>query len=371
MDELGKSFPAAESFVDSEQGATKKQGNEYCLNCGTKLQDVFCHHCGQKDIPARQTLSELWTNFISSFWSYEGKFLKTTKYIVTRPGFLAMEYNQGKRESYYHPARMYVFISFVFFLLYFSLPDPDDKNTNKSLSKADSLEVEKIKTESNEFITGGGLDSIMKNVPLDSGKRTQIDLAKKEISDPEKNNKNNFTLRKPEYKTKEAYDSIQLIKPESARNGWLMQQIIYKSIELNQRYGSKQDEFRDTMKKAFMENISKVLFWLLPFFALVFKLLYIRKDYFYSEHLVFSIYYYNFCYLAGSVSMLVEQIESLTWLGNIIQIWILLYLLFAMKRMYLQGWGKTIFKFAVFIFLFSIFVFIGFALSLFSIIATI
>ena len=116
MDELEKSIPGAEGLVEAEQSTVKKSHNESCLNCGTRLEDIFCHHCGQKDIPRRQTLGELWGNFISSFWSYEGKFFRTTKFLVTRPGFLAIEYNAGRRESYYHPARMYAFISFVFFL---------------------------------------------------------------------------------------------------------------------------------------------------------------------------------------------------------------------------------------------------------------
>ena len=128
MDELGKSFPAAESMVDAEEGSKPKIHNELCLNCGTKLLDTFCQHCGQKDIPKRQTLGELFSNFISSFWSYEGKFFLTTKYLITKPGFLAVEYNAGRRESYYHPARMYVFISFVFFLFLFSLPDADEES---------------------------------------------------------------------------------------------------------------------------------------------------------------------------------------------------------------------------------------------------
>jgi hypothetical protein len=140
MDELGKSFSVAEGMVDAEQSGAPKQHNEFCLNCGTKLQDVFCQHCGQKDIAKRQTLGELLTNFISSFWSYEGKFFKTIKFLIIKPGFLATEYNAGKRESYYHPARMYVFISFVFFLLLAVLPSEDLK---KSIIQADFSEEEK------------------------------------------------------------------------------------------------------------------------------------------------------------------------------------------------------------------------------------
>lgn len=369
MDELDKSFTAAEGLVDAEQGTHKKHVNEFCLNCGTKLQDVFCHHCGQKDIPARQTLSELWTNFISSFWSYEGKFFQTTRYIITRPGFLAMEYNQGKRESYYHPARMYVFISFVFFLLYFSLPDSNENNIKPGLSKSDSL---KIASTTNGDFTEKDVDSLLRKIPMDSADRTEIDSAKIQIKKAKIGEKDvGFSFTKSEFKTKEAYDSAQLDKPEKEQAGWFMRNLNYKTIELSNRYADNGDQFKEDFKQAFNDNFSKVLFWLLPFFAMVLKLLYARHDYFYSEHLVFSIYYYNFFYLAASVRMLVDQVPWLEWLGTVIGFWIFFYLLFAMKRLYLQGWGKTILKFFLFICLFSFFMGIGFTISIFSIFFTI
>jgi hypothetical protein len=367
MDELGKSFPAAEGMVDAEVGTKKKHNNDYCLNCGTKLQDVFCHHCGQKDIPARQTLGELWTNFISSFWSYEGKFFQTTKYIVTRPGYLAMEYNQGRRESYYHPARMYVFISFVFFLVFFSLPDSEENKTSNVLSTTDSLEKAKIPNET-QYFAQQGLDSVLQKIPMDSADRAEVDSAKIQLAKTKVGKKNvGFSLSKSDYKTIAQYDSAQLAKPEAERHGWLERNIMYKVIDVSQRYEGNWKNFGRDFKLAFNDNFSKVLFWLLPFFALVLKLLYIRRDYFYSEHLVFSIYYYNFFYLAGSVSMLVDQVPWLSWLATIIGFWIFLYLLFAMKRMYLQSWGKTILKFFIFIGLFSALMGIGFMISVFSV----
>lgn len=373
MDDLGKSFPAAEGLVDAEQGSAKKQANEFCLNCGSKLQDVFCHHCGQKDIPKRQTLGELWTNFISSFWSYEGKFFQTTKYIVTRPGFLAVEYNQGKRESYYHPARMYVFISFVFFLFFFSLPDTEDNQTTSGLSKADSLEIAKIKNDPDKFIQGGGLDSLMKNAELDSGDRAEIDSIKSQLtkkSKPKNRNKKGFSFSGEYYKSKESYDSAQLTMPEAKRDGWFERKLNLKVIEINKHYNKDDAKFGEDFKQAFLDNFSKVLFWLLPFFALVLKLLYIRQDYFFSEHLVFSIYSYNFFFLAGSLQMLVDQVSWLGWLATLIGFWIFFYLLFAMKRMYGQGWGKTILKFSLFVMMFGFLMLVGFSILAFSILLT-
>src|SRR3989337_1534236 len=129
MDGLDKSLPSAEGMVEADQaGAIATDPIRYCLNCNTQIYDAYCSHCGQKDIAQRQTLGELFVNFISSFWSYESKFFKTCQYLLFKPGFLAIEYNAGRRDRYFHPARMYVFMSFVFFLLFFSLPDDDNEN---------------------------------------------------------------------------------------------------------------------------------------------------------------------------------------------------------------------------------------------------
>jgi len=366
MNELGQSLPGSESFVEAEHGAERKQPNEFCLNCGTKLQDTFCHHCGQKDIPKRQTLGELWTNFISSFWSYEGKFFLTTRYLITKPGFLAIEYNKGKRESYYHPARMYVFISFIFFLLLSIAPNFDsDKVAQVNFDNDDVKELK----EENPTVN---VDSILQNIPAltaDSAKRmvprAALDSIGK-VTAKKTKKKKGFSINKKNYESRAKYDSIQQTLAAEKKDGWFKRKLIIRGLELTERYRDKEDDLGKEFGKAFLDNFSKVLFFLLPVFALLLKLLYIRKDYFYSEHLVFSIYYYNFFYLAGSLQILsnfVENISVLSWIGNVVGIWIIVYLLLAMKRMYGQSWRKTILKFFIFGFLFLICLVVGFSIS--------
>ncbi len=393
MDELGKSIPAAEVFVDAESGSKGKTVNEHCLNCGTKLIDSFCHHCGQKDIPRRQTLGELWINFISSFWSYEGKFFQTTKYLITRPGYLATEYNEGRRERYFHPARMYVFISFVFFLLFFSLPDPESNDSNtvnftgKKKKKDTTALSAKEKKSMTPMLDAGDdeddddfderkLDSILnRNIPTADSLGLQDSIRSQAPNFKKKKNRGtnwNFGLENADYASVQTYDSVQNTKPKAERDGWLKRIIMIRAIELNNKYkGDESKSFAKDFSNAFKDNFSKVLFWLLPFFALVLKLLYVRRGYYFSEHLVFSIYYYNFFYLAGSVQMLLNLVPWLGWLSVLLGFWIYFYLLFGMKRMYKQGWGKTTMKFFIFSFLFSIIAMIGLSITALAVLMTI
>ena len=112
-----------------------------------------------------------------------------------------------------------------------------------------------------------------------------------------------------------------------------------------------------------MDHFSQVLFYLLPFFALLLKLLYIRRNYYYSEHLVLSICYYNFFYLAASLILLINLIPGLGFINVLIGFWIYFYLLFAMKRMYNQSWRKTILKFVIFSWLFAFLMLIGVSIN--------
>ena len=359
MDDLGKFLAAAEGMVNAEQGGKAKSDDQkrLCLNCSTPLTDTFCAHCGQKDIPSRQSLGELVFNFISSFSGYESKFFKTCRYLFLKPGFLATEYNAGKRERYFHPARMYVFISFVFFLLLFSLPDDEASNTNFNVTtpKEDLADLR-------EELREAGLDSIYSSVAdsilVDSLKSSEF---LKRITE-DKDSKG-FNLSTTDYKSIQEYDSLQKAKPESERDGWIERRLQHRNIELNQKYRDKGKEFAADFGKAFMDHFSQVLFFLLPFFALLLKLLYVRRDYYYSEHLVLSICYYNFFYLAASLVMVIDLIPGVGFISAVIGFWIYLYFLFAMKRMYNQSWPKTVLKFVIFSFIFSLLILIGVSIN--------
>jgi len=334
------------AMEESMEGGNKSNGpvNTNCLNCGTELTDKFCAHCGQKDLPKRQTMGELVENFIGSFYSFESKFFKTVKYLLFKPGFLPLEYTAGRRESYYHPARAYVFISFIFFLLFFSLPD--DKK-EESMTEEERPEMQDdLKDELDTLANDSAVDK--SKAPFKEGKKRGVSV--------------NIDHK---YTTVRQYDSTQNSLPESKRDGWLERKLNIRVIEINNKYRDQGGDktFESDFVKAFMDNFSKVLFYNLPIFALLLKLLYVRRDFYYSEHLVFSIYYYNFFYLAGSVSLLINLIPALSWVNVILVLWLMAYLLFAMKRMYLQTWKKTILKYSILTLLFLICLGVGLTIN--------
>ena len=300
-----------ENTVNVEQ----QQQPRYCLNCSTPLTDQYCPHCGQKDTPRRQTLGELCFNFFSSFTGYESKFFNTVRFLLLKPGQLAIEYNAGKRERYFHPARMYVFISFIYFLILTTLPQAPDESVLKITSTSEQTD-------------------------------------------------DNDTSAEKEFTTREGYDSAQLLLPSAERDGWLARKWEYRQIELEKNFKDNPKEFISKLMKEFTGHFATVFFLLLPVFAFILWLLYKRSDFFYHEHLVFSIWCYNFFFIVGSFVMLLETVNWLKWLAALMQIAIFIYLLFAMKRVYHQSWGKTILKYFAFLTIFGISIIGGLLINL-------
>ncbi len=330
MEELGKSLPMAEGFIEAEQAATA-DGNQKCLNCNTPLKGKYCSNCGQRDLPARQDLGDLFINFISSFYSFESKFFKTFQYLLFKPGKIVADYNDGKRESFYHPARMYVFLSFIFFLLFSTVFTPDDMNfkgDGKAMSAEDSVKLDSLTN-----LGDGGLKVGYQSVEEGTGTK--------------------------EAKTLAQYDSIQNALPEEKRDNFVTRYFERKSREIEERQGTNEQELTKTFFSDMFENTPRMIFILMPLFALLLKFLYMRRDFFYSEHLIFTVFFYDFLYLIGSFIILASKVDWLWWLQIILCVWIFIYLYKSMRTVYKQSRAKTIFKFLILNFLFFFCVIMG------------
>lgn len=89
-----------------------------------------------------------------------------------------------------------------------------------------------------------------------------------------------------------------------------------------------------------------LMFLMLPIFALLLKLLYIRRGRLYMEHMIFSLHMHAFTFFAFTIGLLLDR-TGVGWLGTVgtwIQLAPLLYLVLAMRHVYEQGLIKTTIK---------------------------
>ena len=113
-------------------------GYTYCKNCGTKLEGMYCHCCGQYALDIYQPFWKYLKQYFGNVYQFDSKIWQTLWLMFTRPGFLTNEFNAGKINSYVHPFRLYMCISVVFFTLFFMLAS--DK-ANQALQAIDSLNI--------------------------------------------------------------------------------------------------------------------------------------------------------------------------------------------------------------------------------------
>jgi hypothetical protein len=102
-----------------------------CRNCASTLPDGagFCPACGQSTRAFNRPWTEVFRELMTELFDMDGRMLVSLRLLLTHPGVLSDEYNQGRRVSYTSPLRMYLLISLAFF---FVLPMilPDDRVQN-------------------------------------------------------------------------------------------------------------------------------------------------------------------------------------------------------------------------------------------------
>ncbi|NVK48313.1 MAG: DUF3667 domain-containing protein [Cyclobacteriaceae bacterium] len=90
---------------------------ERCPACDTLLQGLYCHECGEKRIsPQDKKLSHFFEELIASVLVADGKFFRTIKLLISRPGELTNSFIKGIRKKYLSPFQMFFFANLIYFI---------------------------------------------------------------------------------------------------------------------------------------------------------------------------------------------------------------------------------------------------------------
>jgi len=369
---------------------SKERHEKICLNCNAELHGRYCHVCGQENIEPKETVWTLVSHFFYDITHFDGKFFSTTKYLITRPGFLPKEYIEGRRARYLHPIRMYVFSSALFFLTFYSLfhfnldPDKDDKedienNINIIPIPLDSIRS-KILAEAKgrhdsvviEDTTLGGAKpyrytpkSHPGDTALKAGTVQKADTVQRSATvqktatapvKKKKKNRYNFNVTGPDkkYSSIQQYDSVQKTLPAGERDNWLQKLAKHREIELNARYKDDQKAMWNDLFEKLIHTFPYLLFVSLPLYAFYLKLLYWRrKQFLYVTHGIFLIYLYIFTFIDLLVYFGLNKIHEsmewdwMGWIEGVVLLYGIYYAYKAMRKFYGQGRGKTILKFFI------------------------
>ncbi len=332
----------------------KERKEKICLNCKAAIYGRYCHVCGQENIEPKEGFLHLVNHFVEDITHFDGKFFVTLKDLLFKPGFLSTEYLKGRRATYLHPIRMYVFTSAIFFLIFFSFIHLNDKELIKFDKQDKQTNLLHLNMDTTEDSNDKKLkDSVVK--VLDS-----LKIAKKKNIPDDK-------INGLQAKTVKEYDSLQAGMPENRRDGYFKKMYKRRVVGINQNLRSGDQDYYKKLINELIHSAPKMMFILLPVIAMLLRLLYIRrKQFLYIDHAIFIIHLFIAIYMFWLFSYCLSYVGTLTGLGffkflaGFMFFVVQFYQYKAMRNFYKQSRIKTISKYFIFNFItLLIFIFIG------------
>ena len=282
----------------------------FCLNCNHPLKDsdTFCPNCGQKKISRKDfSFHHLIGDSFLDYFHFDSRFFRSFLPLIFKPGYLTNEFLRGRRVRYFHPFKLFLVISVVYFLL---LSFPHSKHTDKDMINR----TVRIKQDSGKIKDNA--DRL--DLHFEYNKETMA------LQPPDTIRKKLLTMTMDQY--------IDITYPgTTGLSKYILERVIRISISTGQSF-----------YEILVRNSSKMIFILIPLVALLLKLLYIRRKRLFYEHLVFSLHFHAFLFLLLILSWLTGFLFDVPM--GIILLISLVYMFFALKKVYGQGTGKTILK---------------------------
>lgn len=276
-----------------------------CLNCGRFVEERFCPHCGQENTESRQPAHYLFTHFIEDFIHYDGQFWKTIKHLLFQPGKLTEEYLAGRRQLYVAPVKLYIFISFITFLLPTFLPKTENQEAvkNKKVNTEKVLEQTQLKPkpQNQEFNnqSGNGLTANNQDHP----QKGKEDRNKEFLENVFIKNDTKFL----DASDLQEYDSLHKTTGKSA---YLYLRPFAKKIFEFKEKSVRRAEIKEKFKETFSHALPKALFFYLPVFALFLWLFHNKKRWWYFDHGIFTLHYFSFLLSGRLFFISIEHISD-------------------------------------------------------------
>jgi len=322
----------------------------HCENCGAELQGHWCSQCGQPAIEYRRSFRYVVADLLNEFLNWDSKFFTTIALLIFKPWRLTNEFLAGKRVRYVNPLRLYLLASILFFFAV------------NYATKGVKFEPGKLEPKDR-----AELEAELKNEDLPPAAREKLAALLREsspspASEPSTNTPSpvpsgspNASPSSPAPETdtqKKQYGKIgerPFVFSDGAKSSSPIERWFEaKAKEKMGEHGTKMGLFISTM----FSNLPYMMLCCIPLFALVLKVLYVRRRIFYIDHLIYALHIHTFFY-AGLMLIVLATIGlnrfapgpiagwliALLWIAFVTQIFL------SIRFVYRQGWFFSIFKF--------------------------
>ncbi len=299
----------------------KLRKEKNCLNCGATVEKRFCPECGQENLHPKESFGHLIGHFITDLTHFDNKFFPSIKKLLFSPGFLPNAYAKGQRKKYMNPLSFYLFVSAIFFWLYYTFfaytwgyVPPEQLGEIKV----------QVKMAREADIKLHGEDTSSRSL---KETKVKIWLDKKQGA--------LMTSAESPYDSVAQYKKAQANLPEQQRDNWWKRYVMGRKLHILESmmtYGGASQVY---VLSEFVHLLPKILFVLLPLFALLLTWFFPARSY--VENIIFLVYQFAF----GYISMFFFFLLTNKLFHNLQYIFFFLpfiYLLIAMYRFYKRDW---------------------------------
>ena len=270
---------------------------------------------------------------------------------------------RGRRASYLDPIKMYFFVSAVFFLLFLSFFQDDSPikvESPKALPASEIIlmlqnDTMKINKAINSYQGSreGKNELITKRNEQEKGiQEIKNDTTRKEEVFSRLLGPDFFGANK--YHSREEYDNVQKKLPVTARDGWFMQKIMHRNIDIATKFRENGNAVGDELRETIFHHFPQTLFISLPLFALLLRLLYIRKkNILYASHAIYTLHLYCALFVFMLLTLVLGEIQDISYMGWVqwvnyaVILYSIYYTFMALQVYYAQSLAKTLLKWVI------------------------
>jgi hypothetical protein len=318
---------------------TQRTPLSHCENCGAQLQGHWCAKCGQPAIDYRRSFRHVIADLLNEFLNWDSKFFATIGLLVVRPWQLTNQFLAGHRVRYVHPLRLYLLASILFFFaVNYGARGLRFEPGNFSPKDRAELEAD-LKKEDLPPAAREKLEALLRESPASPAASPQTTAPSP--SPAPKTDKQKQEFGKIGERPFVVFDQAKSTTPFES---WIEARAKEKMGE----HGTKMGLFISTL----FSNLPYMMLCCIPLFALVLKILYVRRHIFYIDHLIYALHIHTFAY-TGIMLIVLATIGlnrvipgpmagwtiALLWIAFLVQIFM------SIRRVYRQGWFISLFKF--------------------------
>lgn len=354
-----------------------------CDNCETPLVGAYCHICGQHAHNPLRSFKHAVEDVFESFWHLDGRIFRTLRDLLV-PGRVARNYLDGRRVAYVPPLRLFVILSLLTFFIG-KLTIHVDPVPMHAANPDGTLQTSDIEVGETGIRSAATVDAVLKArasafESLGELRDNPFGQAMLSMLGPNTEQSLHETTRKrlielkatPEQLRAAGYDADKPWTPAADSpltsaadtafvpapgEGWFTRWLKQRGERMRQNANAIRKD-PDMLIKLILGAVPGALLMLMPVFALFLKLLYIRSGRGFLEHLVVAMYSHiallcmllvNFVALGlgtlvgGTAMAVATNAFAVVLFGFVAPA----YLLWMQKRVYAQGWIKTLAKYAI------------------------